>query len=282
MMVGRVAAFLMVMTLSAAPAAAQSPRALRKAQKLLERLELVDGAGSGLDADLLQGQTLAAVIAAALAQARQCAPDAVRVGTVCIDKYEASVWDSLTGGNQLTTEAQIDAACPKNGQPAGTADCVNFYARSVSGVEPARNISWFQAQQALANSGKRLPTNAEWQAAVSGTPDSNACNIDTGSLVNTGAKAGCVSRFGAFDMVGNVWEWVADWDEQADDCGNWPAELGTDITCFGAGIPSRRPGALNRGGSLDIGPDTTPGPFAADASFEPWDWSSDIGVRGAR
>ena len=116
MTVGRVAAFLMVMTLSAVPAAAQSPRALRKAQKLLERLELVDGAASGLDADLLQGQTLAAVITAALAQAGQCAPDAVRAGTVCIDKYEASVWDSPTGGTQLTTEAEIDAACPKNGR----------------------------------------------------------------------------------------------------------------------------------------------------------------------
>ena len=43
----------------------------------------------------------------------------VRVGSFCIDKYEASVWDSPTGGTQLITEAQIDAACPNNGQPAG-------------------------------------------------------------------------------------------------------------------------------------------------------------------
>ena len=148
----------------------------------------------------------------------------VKVGSVCIDKYEASVWDSPTGGTQLTTEAQIDAACPNNGQPTGGAPCTAFFARSVPAVEPASSITWFQAQQALANSAKQLPTNAEWQMAVSGTPDTGgadsgppSCNTDsTVAVASTGSRANCVSRFGAFDMVGNVWEWVADWDEEAD------------------------------------------------------------------
>ena len=70
----------------------------------------------------------------------------VAAASVCIDRYEASVWDAPTGGTQLVTEAQIDAACPDNGQ-----NCPGIYARSVAGVEPARGINWFQAQHALAN-----------------------------------------------------------------------------------------------------------------------------------
>ncbi|MPZ91072.1 MAG: hypothetical protein GEU68_05495 [Actinobacteria bacterium] len=47
-----------------------------------------------------------------------------------------------------------DYPCNDNGQ-----NCKGkIYARSVAGVTPSRYITWFQAQQALANSGKRLPT----------------------------------------------------------------------------------------------------------------------------
>ena len=213
----------------------------------------------------------------------------VEAGSICIDKYEASVWTEPDGGTQLVGDAAIDAACPDNGQPSGTADCQDFYARSVAGVEPARPITWFQAQQALANSGKRLPQNAEWQQAVAGTPDSTACNVDTGSVANTGANAGCVSRFGAFDMVGNVWEWVADWVPLADDCASWPAGFGSDLTCFGddpcSGGTSRFPGALIRGGFFsaeDFGGGAGAGPFAVGAPFEPSIASPGVGFRGAR
>ncbi len=71
--------------------------------------------------------------------------------------------------------------CADNGQgcKAGTAGAI--YARSVPGVTPSRFITYFQAQQALANSGKRLPSNAEWQQAVVSTSDSTICNVSTGS-----------------------------------------------------------------------------------------------------
>jgi hypothetical protein len=129
----------------------------------------------------------------------------VKVGPTCIDKYEASVWSSPTGGTQYGTTGD-NYPCKDSGQ-----NCTNIYARSVPGVTPSRFITYFQAQQALANSGKRLPTSAEWQAAVAGTPDSNACNVSTGAVQNTGANAGCVSDWGTNDMVGNLDEWVADW-----------------------------------------------------------------------
>jgi hypothetical protein len=196
----------------------------------------------------------------------------VKVGSVCIDRYEASIWDARTGGSQITGAIP----CNENGQ-----NCTNIYARSVAGVTPRASITWFQAQQALANSGKRLPSNAEWQTAVAGTPDSTACNVDTASAQNTGANAACISNHGANDMVGNLWEWVADWDELAENCANWPAgDFGTDITCFGDPTPSRFPGALIRGGSLFDA--TGAGPFAVSAGNQPSDSGLLIGFRGAR
>ena len=102
------------------------------------------------------------------------------------------------------------------------------------------------------------------------------------NLTNTGSRSGCVSRFGAFDMVGNLWEWVADWDERGDGgCATYPAgEFGADITCFGDGTPNRFPGALMRGAGFNG--DTMAGPFAVDASFLPSFSESHLGFRGVR
>ena len=204
----------------------------------------------------------------------------VDAGSVCIDRYEVSIWDAPTGGNQITG----GLPCSENGQ-----DCINMYARSVPGVAPRANITWFQAQQALANVGKRLPTNAEWQQAVAGTPDPGAtpgaedCNTSSAGAVATGSRDGCLSRHGANDMVGNLWEWTADWDQQALSCANWPAGFGGDVTCIGraTGDPgSGFPGALIRGGHFAQGAGA--GPFAVSGAPVPSTLDASIGFRGAR
>src|SRR5207249_12241511 len=100
---------------------------------------------------------------------------------------------------------------PAAGCPATGNGCVNVYAVSIPGVTPAAFITWFQAAAAARNSLKRLPTNQEWQVAAFGTPDGNPCNVSSASVAFTGAALGCISDVGAFDMVGNVYEWVADW-----------------------------------------------------------------------
>ena len=56
--------------------------------------------------------------------------------------------------------------------------------------------------------------------AAAGTDGAN-CNAAGGALANTGASANCVSTAGAFDMVGNLWEWTAD---LTPDVTSWLAE----------------------------------------------------------
>ena len=217
--------------------------------------------------------------AAPACQGNDASDKMVQAGSVCIDRYEASIWTAPTGGTQIT--GAIPAPCTANGQ-----NCTNIYARSVAGVTPRANITWFQAQQALANSGKRLPSNAEWQQAAAGTPDSASCRVSGGSAVATGSMASCVSNWGGNDMVGNLGEWVADWDEEAAACANLsPSGFGTDITCIGRAdteAPSHVPGALIRGGSIGFGSGTNAGPFAVDGTEPPSYVNFDTGFRGVR
>jgi len=139
-----------------------------------------------------------------------CPGDMVATGSLCIDKYEASIWDAKTGGAQFNPVGNPAAMLPCG---AGGSDCgmgsVNaVYARSEKGVMPARTVSWYQALQACANAGKRLPTMAEWRQAAAGTA-SQTCNRG-GTVLPSGSMPGCVSTAGAVDMVGNVMEWSAD------------------------------------------------------------------------
>ena len=212
-----------------------------------------------------------------------CPADMVMVGPTCIDRYEASVWSSPTGGTQYGVSS-ADYPCNANGN-----DCKGkIFARSVAGVTPSRYITWFQAQQALANSGKRLPTNAEWQPAAAGTPDPGAtpgaqdCNTHSAGPVATGSRANCISAWGANDMVGNLWEWVADWVPASTDCPGW-GSFSDDVMCLsGASTTAQGPGALDRGGNWDAGASVEAGVFAVAGGGQPSVGGEAIGLRGAR
>ena len=250
-----------------------------------------------------------AVLMAGAAAAKQCPPDAVRVGAVCVDKYEASVWEITPTNTALIRKVQkgkISSAADLAGATArgvttddfgtgcpDTGDgCLNVYAVSIPGTTPTRFVNWFQAAAACANAGKRLLTNQEWQVAAFGTPDpgtddnASDCNINsmTNTLpedpTNTGARTLCISDRGAFDMVGNLWEWVADWTELAPVCTNWDAAHGTDRSCVGGDGTNNLPGALLRGGFFNFG--TNAGVFTVFASGGPALSNNHVGFRCAR
>ena len=128
---------------------------------------------------------LSSGVAATAAPSGPCAPDAVPAGTVCLDRYEASVWrvpnptttnaplvrkiqsgiatlvDLASGAaTRLGVEGDDYAPCTDDGQ-----NCAgDIYAVSLPSEIPSAHITWFQAQEACASAGKRLPTSAEWQS----------------------------------------------------------------------------------------------------------------------
>ncbi len=128
-------------------------------------------------------------------------------------------------------------------------------------------------QAACKNAAKRLPSNAEWQAAVIGTPDHGPdngvtdCKTATAGVATlTGARTSCVSADGAFDMVGNLNEWVADWVPKSvgPTCGAWSAGVSGDAQCWvGADASVVEPAGLIRGGAF---PGVGQGPLAVDAT----------------
>ena len=152
------------------------------------------------------------LVAPAALAGSACPPDSARVGTACVDRYEASIWRIPVSNKGLLKKVQQGKATVDDlenggatlvrfyggtpGDPPdyatnfpGSGDWVpvagsnppspGFYALSLPGVQPAL-ATWYQAQQACALAGKRLLTHEEWQRAAAGTPDPgpNAVNPD--------------------------------------------------------------------------------------------------------
>jgi len=176
----------------------------------------------------------------------------VSLGGFCMDLYEvtANQYRDCTGigkCRRTTSEVEWTNITPAD-KKAYSALCT--IADPDKSDHPANCVNWEMANTYCKNNDKRLPTEAEWEYATRG-PDGrvypwgdeaptakhlNACGTECldwaklnkvaqqfpGALYQaddgfaTTAPVGKFpagrSRFGPYDVVGNVWEWVADWE----------------------------------------------------------------------
>lgn len=91
-----------------------------------------------------------------------CPVNMVSVGPICVDKYEASVWSrppnarGTPQGTQFGLAAD-DYPCSDNGNNCSRpGSSKRIFAVSAPRVVPSQRMTWFQAQQACVNVGKRL------------------------------------------------------------------------------------------------------------------------------
>jgi formylglycine-generating enzyme len=196
-----------------------------------------DELAASLDSEAGRGD-IHADIAGGATPVAACPTGMVRVEHYCMDRYEAYVVELDEDGQEFRHSPYVPV------------DGLRIRAKVLGGVVPQGYISQVQAASACQNAGKRLCTAPEFSLACRGQDQHASypyggvlhqpgkCNEGKGSavpavfgldapydrqlmndsrlnrwsggLAKTGAYAGSVSPYGAFDLVGNLHEWGAE------------------------------------------------------------------------
>lgn len=180
----------------------------------------------------------------------------ISVSAFVLDQYEVTVarfrrfWEAghppsdpttpYPGGVLLPWNGPVQAPTPRTGTGA-VPTCNWTSTASDREGHPINCIDWYTAQAFCVWDGGRLPTEAEWEFAARGTDGrpwpwgtaedyTRTCVGRSGTCQEEDPTFALgVSAYGAWHMVGNVWEWTAD---------NYAVY--TDVTCW-AGSSRRDP-----------------------------------------
>ena len=139
---------------------------------------------------------------------------------------------------------------------------------------PVEQVSWDDACEYCTAVGGRLPTEVEWEyaararslAARYGELDAVAWHNGNSSGTTQAVGQKAANGFGLYDMLGNVWEWTADW------YGPYSVEAVRDPRGALDG-----PGRVLRGGGWGDGPNGLRASFRG--RYVPGNRDSSVGLR---
>jgi serine/threonine-protein kinase len=138
--------------------------------------------------------------------------------TVTLDAYWIDQTE-VTNGKYAKCVAAGKCTAPHSISSSTQSD---YYTNPSFAEYPVINVDWNQAAVYCTWVGGHLPTEAQWEKAARGTdgrlfpwgaqmPDGSLANFNGHDTTKVGSYPAGASPYGALDMAGNVWKWVADW-----------------------------------------------------------------------